>query len=427
MDQAVVDYIKKSRGAGRSDADTRSVLLGAGHNAADVDSAFNSASGEPAPQKASAANSSPTSPSVETRSPGFGGPNSPPLRMKGNLWMIAAIMFLAGVLIGASVMYYYAMRKVTTVVNVQPQVNSPISTSPNDQSTNSATPPSPVPTGSTVTVPTSDSITEIKAVLGKIDQVKSIKDFLPLLSQSSQQIATQAQFTATPQLSFESGTVNAAGDEAQIKVMTPAAGSGTIASEETLIFVLEGGQWKLDLPKTMEYLSTNPGAVSGTQDPETLAEERDGQRISDLDTVRTAINIYLSQTQGTPNIDLQKSPGGICSSKPGSGQTPFAGGNCRVVTSTAMDGTGWVDINFNNLPGGSPMSKLPLDPVNNGIYFYSYKGINTSGTPNYTFKLVTRLESTKFRTKMIDTSTGKSCITYTEPTCWYEVGTNINL
>ena len=35
-----------------------------------------------------------------------------------------------------------------------------------------------------------------------------------------------------------------------------------------------------------------------------------------------------------------------------------------AASTTAVDGTGWIPVNFGSIQGGSPISGLPLDPTN---------------------------------------------------------------
>ena len=96
-----------------------------------------------------------------------------------------------------------------------------------------------------------------------------------------------------------------------------------------------------------------------------------------------------------------------------------------VTTSTAVNGTGWVGgANLTQMTGGSsPLATLPLDPINDSTYYYAYRGTTIN-----TFKLAGRLESLKYQPKMVsDGGTQNICSTYTEPTCFYEVGTDLSL
>ncbi len=150
-----------------------------------------------------------------------------------------------------------------------------------------------------------------------------------------------------------------------------------------------------------------------------LAQARDSQRLSDLNSVKSAIALYLS-TADTPTVGV----GPTCTATgcDGAGK-PFVDA-ITVSTSTAVNGTGWVLIALTNTSGGSSLAALPLDPTNSGNYFYAYKGDDT----NKTFELDTRLESSKFRDMMqTDGGNKNTCSTYVESTCFYEVGTEPGL
>jgi len=61
--------------------------------------------------------------------------------------------------------------------------------------------------------------------------------------------------------------------------------------------------------------------------------------------------------------------------------------------STAVDGTGWLPFNFTLINSGSPFFELPIDPINNGKYFYSFAcdvGLN------FEFNAVLESESYKY-------------------------------
>jgi len=156
---------------------------------------------------------------------------------------------------------------------------------------------------------------------------------------------------------------------------------------------------------------------------ETLRKSRDSQRISDLSTMKTAIGIYITTTS-TPTLG---SGGANTTCKTGSGGgtypaaarifysvststvltditldgTAVSSTIVNAVSSTLTDGTGWIPVNLDQLTGGSPISNLPLDPVNaisdganisNADKVYRY-GCNASST---TFEIDSVLESTAF-------------------------------
>ena len=150
-----------------------------------------------------------------------------------------------------------------------------------------------------------------------------------------------------------------------------------------------------------------------------LAQARDGQRMSDLDAAKSAIQLYLSMESGTlstagPFVTVA---GMTVSSSPTNWTT------ATTTSSTAVDGTGWIPVDFSGMAGGSPLARLPIDPTNSGEFGYGYVANTSAGT----FKLIGRLESTKYQPKMAtDGGNLSTCSTYTAATCWYEVGTDVS-
>lgn len=159
---------------------------------------------------------------------------------------------------------------------------------------------------------------------------------------------------------------------------------------------------------------------------EILAQTRDGTRVSDLNTLRNAINNYLvNTTQSPPNLGLCAA-GGRCTADPGALNGPFTSTTCALQAGTGVTGTGWVDINFGTVTGGSPIAALPLDPTNSATYFYGY--MCSGGTGGYVVELDTRLESVKQRGKMTaDGGNKNTCTSFTETTCFFEIGTDPGL
>jgi len=170
---------------------------------------------------------------------------------------------------------------------------------------------------------------------------------------------------------------------------------------------------------------------------ELLAQARDSQRMQDLASIQTALAFYISQASP---IEICKgsatngcSAGGRCMVDPVTagpfdtpGTPPVPHVSCDgIITDRTVTGTaGWVDVPLSTLTGGSPIPVLPIDPVNSASYFYAYKADSTTTT----FKLAGRLESVKHRAKMTtDGGVRNTCSTYIEPTCYYEVGTNLAL
>lgn len=157
-----------------------------------------------------------------------------------------------------------------------------------------------------------------------------------------------------------------------------------------------------------------------------LKQARDSQRISDIGTLNSALSFYLS-TASTSSIDLDGATS-ACSSLcyvNVSGTSSNCGGRHAGKTTTAdtdrtVDSTGWIPVNLNNSTGGSPLSRLPVDPVNDTTYFYSYVCDNT----NYTYELDSDMESTRYANagdNDVESKDGGSSNNY------YEVGSDPGL
>ncbi len=171
---------------------------------------------------------------------------------------------------------------------------------------------------------------------------------------------------------------------------------------------------------------------------ELMKQGRDGTRINDMDNLERAIHTY-AVSAASVNLDFRtycvgtSTTGVGCASSGATTATitPFTnlstntfGAATNVVASTAIDGNGWVDVKFTDASGGSPIPALPLDPVNNTNYFYAYKS-----SASNTFKLAARLESLKYRDKMVnDGGTKNTCSgSYVDATCFYENGSDMSL
>ena len=79
-----------------------------------------------------------------------------------------------------------------------------------------------------------------------------------------------------------------------------------------------------------------------------LAKSRDSQRFSDITGIVNAMNLYLADN------------------KPLVVKGPF------LSTDGTNNGTGWIPINFTLVSSGAPLGVLPIDPVNNATYHYSF-------------------------------------------------------
>jgi prepilin-type N-terminal cleavage/methylation domain-containing protein len=145
-------------------------------------------------------------------------------------------------------------------------------------------------------------------------------------------------------------------------------------------------------------ITLNPGQL--------MAQSRDSNRLSDLSTLKTALNLYLADVATTTTIGTA----GMCymaSSTVGTTPTTswcsswFTGSaSVNLVGSRAINGTGWLPVNFSVISSGAPFSQLPIDPVNSYgtssstslIYTYAVSATGTS-----MFKLDAHMESAKFK------------------------------
>ncbi|MFP5206432.1 MAG: type II secretion system protein [Acidobacteriota bacterium] len=129
-------------------------------------------------------------------------------------------------------------------------------------------------------------------------------------------------------------------------------------------------------------LTLNPGEI--------MREAQDSNRLSDLSTFQSAMNVYTADAAiggGSPNLGT---PGTIYISIPDPSATSSAGTNCSALgfPSTGYhcagptyyrdtNGTGWVPINFSSL-SSDPLGQLPADPTNtsssNDYYAYTTNG-----------------------------------------------------
>ena len=122
-----------------------------------------------------------------------------------------------------------------------------------------------------------------------------------------------------------------------------------------------------------------------------LKQSRDSTRLSDLAALNNAISIWVADFGPTATNWTATT---TCASAVIT-EFPFVSGNgpCSQKTSTAVDGTGWVDINLTQISGGAPLARLPLDPlgIDSTAYWYGFRSTSTVGR----YKLIANLESEK--------------------------------
>jgi len=140
-----------------------------------------------------------------------------------------------------------------------------------------------------------------------------------------------------------------------------------------------------------QAVTVNPPLVSSN--PETAAQGRDSNRINDLATLKASLNLYMADVV-QPNLCSNSKT--IYASAP---ITPPAGWTAGAnMGNTAVNGTGWLPVNFASISSGAPIGKLPVDPVNNAgqhlVYLYACNPTANNGYGTYELDAV--MESQKF-------------------------------
>lgn len=131
---------------------------------------------------------------------------------------------------------------------------------------------------------------------------------------------------------------------------------------------------------------------------ELLRQARDSQRLGDLQSLNTAVNLYAS-TYATTTLFIGTSTlaGGSCSIASVTAN-PFGGSACNPTSGSGnvygvkVDGTGWATVDLTKVSTGAPLAALPIDPLNTITNFY---GLKASSTMNV-WEIVGNLESTKY-------------------------------
>jgi len=191
----------------------------------------------------------------------------------------------------------------------------------------------------------------------------------------------------------------------------------------TKIIFMKKGFTLIELLVVIAILAVLAVAVVLVLNPVQLIKQaRDSTRISDLATLNSAISFYLADVS-SPDL-------GICTTTiarftAATTSSPFTTATgTSTVTGRGVDGTGWIDINFATTTGGSPIARLPLDPVNSvsgsNNYFYGYACNDTSKT----YELNANMESTKYA------NAGTGDVESTDGggnNNWYEVGNSLSL
>ena len=170
-----------------------------------------------------------------------------------------------------------------------------------------------------------------------------------------------------------------------------------------------------------------------------LAQARDSQRISDMDALKAALSLYLSdvsvpylietgQGLNCPTYQYTNVPAGASTSSFSVARSNPA--NAASSTARSVGGSGWLPVNFSAISGGSPLAVLPIDPTGSGNNIYRYACDQTAKS----FELNACLESSKYMVKMGEDGGDKPASGAVTAGCgniattgFYEVGTVLNL
>jgi prepilin-type N-terminal cleavage/methylation domain-containing protein len=149
-----------------------------------------------------------------------------------------------------------------------------------------------------------------------------------------------------------------------------------------------------------------------------LAQSRDANRVSDMATLNSALNLYSTDQAGSPSFSMGTSSqnttsfvslsvydptatssqgtncGGLGLPAQGTSSYPY---DCAASSSYRMiNSEGWIPVNFSSISGGSPLGALPIDPINqtSSNLYYTY---STNGS-QYTVSAF--MESSKYAKQM---------------------------
>jgi prepilin-type N-terminal cleavage/methylation domain-containing protein len=155
---------------------------------------------------------------------------------------------------------------------------------------------------------------------------------------------------------------------------------------------------------------------------ELLKQTRDSKRVSSLKSLNNALNIFQatrsSASMGTSSIIYISIPDSstTCANL---GLPALPSGYTYACSTSAnyrkTDGTGWIPVNFNSLDIGSPISSLPIDPINTtstGLFFSYVVGSS--------WEFVGGMESSKYQTDAAQVDGGTSITSF-------EIGSALSL
>ncbi len=135
-----------------------------------------------------------------------------------------------------------------------------------------------------------------------------------------------------------------------------------------------------------------------------LAQSRDANRVSDMATLNSALNLYSTDqsgasgyTMGSSSVVYASLPDASSTSCTDLGlpamPTGYAWGCTTPQALRNASSSGWVPVDLKAISSGSPLGSLPIDPVNSSSsrLFYTY---TTNGTQ---YEVTASMESQKYR------------------------------
>ncbi len=161
---------------------------------------------------------------------------------------------------------------------------------------------------------------------------------------------------------------------------------------------------------------------------ELLKQARDSTRISDLSAMNHTISLWVADVGSSTAWGAARArcTYTVTSTAPGTGV-------CSATSTTnAVDGTGWLNLDFRLLSIGSPLSRIPIDPANGGVptspvsvpnvLGYVFKASTTVGV----YEIDANMESIKYSTGGsgdVESNTDDGG----DASTWYEVGSSLAL
>ena len=132
---------------------------------------------------------------------------------------------------------------------------------------------------------------------------------------------------------------------------------------------------------------------------ELIKQARDSNRLSDLSTINTALNLFSADVtsgfMGTSTVVYVSIPDNASSTCGSLGLPTLPSGytyNCVTTQNLRnTDGSGWIPVNFQSISSNSPISQIPIDPINTTTTGNYYTYI-TGGS----WQLSVRVESQKY-------------------------------